>query len=721
MTLGLLRKQPANFSVISHTYGLLGLTYIKINQLHLALININKCLTLRREYLGEKHLTTAEAFWLLGRFYECRLNADSALRYYQLALISGSDEFNNINVAVNPSFSQSKNNDNLIEYLACKASVLKKKFISNPKDTFSIALSLKCYELLDSLVAFSRKAMDTEKSRLSFSVSSHELYEEAIESAYLMYQLTNQKQYIQHAFHFFEKNKYLILLEKLNMAEAVNKAGIPDSIAEMEQNLNSELKFVQDQLADELNKKNADSVKIQSLNTKVFKTIRQIEYLHGILEKEYPNYFRIKYPDTTIHLENLQAYSLKEKMNIVQYFWGEKSIYMISVSGNRVNFIRLSNDRELRDCLTHFISLLHEANVTSAEKFKEYSDISYYLYERIIKPTLIMAKPNGIGVRKITIIPDGLFAKLSFETLTTSVSNSAKIDYKTCHYLVYQYNIQYAYSSNILIGHSNANRTRYINQLLGFGYSGPNPSIDRSAKNSLPGTSDEMKVISKYFRTKLFLGADATEYNFKKDVAGYDIIHLALHGTADEEQETDTKLIFRNDKGSKEDGLLYSNEVYNLHLHAKLVVLSACETGIGKNYKGEGVFSLARAFSYAGCSSVVISLWKVNDQATSDLMGNFYENLSKGAAIGQSLYKAKLEYLNNADEYSAHPAFWASFVAFGDMSPLKSRHSFMPWLIVLLVIICGTGFVYKSKLINILFKRLSKKLKLNAKSESRKE
>jgi len=79
-----------------------------------------------------------------------------------LALISGSDEFNNINVAVNPSFSQSKNNDNLIEYLACKASVLKKKFISNPKDTFSIALSLKCYELLDSLVAFSRKAMDTE-------------------------------------------------------------------------------------------------------------------------------------------------------------------------------------------------------------------------------------------------------------------------------------------------------------------------------------------------------------------------------------------------------------------------------------------------------------------------------------------------------------------------------------------------------------------------------
>jgi CHAT domain-containing protein len=124
-----------------------------------------------------------------------------------------------------------------------------------------------------------------------------------------------------------------------------------------------------------------------------------------------------------------------------------------------------------------------------------------------------------------------------------------------------------------------------------------------------------------------------------------------------------------------------------LKLKAKLVVLSACETGIGKNYKGEGVFSVARAFSYAGCPSVVISLWKVNDQSTSDIMGNFYKFLSQGEGIGYSLYEAKLEFLKNADEYSAHPAYWSSFVAFGDMSPLKSKKDLKIWVIIMFIMI----------------------------------
>jgi CHAT domain-containing protein len=108
------------------------------------------------------------------------------------------------------------------------------------------------------------------------------------------------------------------------------------------------------------------------------------------------------------------------------------------------------------------------------------------------------------------------------------------------------------------------------------------------------------------------------------------------------------------------------------------------------------VFSIARAFSYAGCPSVVISLWKVNDQSTADIMGNFYKYLFQGDEIGQSLYKAKLDFLNNADEYSAHPAFWSSFVAFGDTSPLKSKHDLKIWLIVLFITI-GVFIVWRTK------------------------
>jgi CHAT domain-containing protein len=694
----LLKNQPENYSELSAIYSLLGETYMKLGLSQLALTNANKCLALRRKYLGNKNLLIAEAYDLLGRFYEYKLNLDSALQYYQRALISSVVDFNNLSLKANPIFIQSKTNEPIIGFVTNKASALQKKFIDDPSDTSSIALSMKCYILLDSLVSSSRKSMDTEKSKLTFTVSRHYLYEEAIEDAYLMYQLKKRKQYIQEAFQLFEKNKYLLLLEKLKMAEAANKAGIPDSLAILERNLSAELKFAQDQLSDEQHKINANSSKIQSLNKKVFETVRLIESLHQIFEKEYPNYFQIRYQDRTVCLENVQTYCAKMNMQVLQYFWGKKSVYILGISEDEVNFTKVPNSEELRKNVTGFISLLHEANVISNKKFRDYSDRAIYLYEQIMKPALMTSTLNKNSLKNLTVIPDGPLAKLPFEAFTTSVSSSSKIDYKNLSFLIHQYNIQYAYSSNILLGNSNASHTRYIKKLLGFGYSGQTGSTDRTVRQSLPGTSLEMNTLSKYFKTKLFIGPNASEYNFKKYAAGYDIIHLALHGTANEEQETDTKLVFRKDLDKIDDGLLYSNEIYNLNLEAKLVVLSACETGIGKDYNGEGIFSLARAFSYAGCPSVVISLWKVNDAATSDLMENFYKHLSNEEAIGQSLFEAKQEYLKNADEYNAHPAFWASFVAFGDMSPLKIKHHLiLPWIVGLFVILIGVALVFKIK------------------------
>ncbi len=680
MALDLLKKQPDNFQELSNTYFFLGETYLKINQLPLALLNIKKCLTIRRKSFGEKHWETAYAYYLLGKYHEYKLDFDSALHYYQLAIINNSVSFNDPHITVNPLFSISKKDGNIIGNLSGKASVLRQKFIGNPKDTTSLELALKCYTLIDSLVSFSRKSIETEKSRLTLAEDNHELYENAIECAYQMYQLKKEKQYIEQAFRFFEKNKYLLLLEKLKMAEAANKTGIPDSLIETERKLNVELKLAQDKLADEQNNKHIDNAKILSLNAKVFKIVREIENLGAVFEKSYPNYFKVKYLETNIQLENLQALAQQKAMNIIQYFWGTNSIYVISVSGHDVNFTKFKNTPELRESLNNFIALLHKPDVTSMEKFRAYSEGAHSLYKKVLQPALEPLTHNNKQINDLTIIPDGLLTKLSFEVLTTLDFKTAGIDYKKLPYLIYQFNIQYGYSSSILIENSNTHRSRSINKLLGFGYAG----LSDHSNKALPGTATEMEVIRNYFRSQEFLGQNETKENFIKKVADYDIIHLALHGTADEENETDTKLIFRKEKDS-DNGLLYANEIYGLKLKAKLVVLSACETGIGKNYKGEGVFSVARAFSYAGCPSAVISLWKVNDQSTSDIMGNFYKFLSQGDGIGYSLREAKLEFLKNADEYSAHPAYWSSFVAFGDMSPLKSRKDLKIWLTILFI------------------------------------
>jgi CHAT domain-containing protein len=111
--------------------------------------------------------------------------------------------------------------------------------------------------------------------------------------------------------------------------------------------------------------------------------------------------------------------------------------------------------------------------------------------------------------------------------------------------------------------------------------------------------------------------------------------------------------------------------IYNLTLNADLVVLSACETGIGELKRGEGIVSLARAFAYAGAKSIITTLWSVNDKSTMHIMEEFYRQLHKGQPKDYALWKAKMEYLQKAKSETAHPFFWSAFVPVGDMRAVK--------------------------------------------------
>jgi CHAT domain-containing protein len=127
--------------------------------------------------------------------------------------------------------------------------------------------------------------------------------------------------------------------------------------------------------------------------------------------------------------------------------------------------------------------------------------------------------------------------------------------------------------------------------------------------------------------------------------------------------------------GSSSDpdaALLTAAELYNLNINADLVVLSACETGVGELLRGEGVISLARAFAYAGAKSIVASLWSVNDQSTMQIMENFYVELKAGKPKNIALANAKRNYLTQNPGIQAHPFFWAAFIGLGDMTALKN-------------------------------------------------
>ncbi|HEY9434205.1 MAG TPA: CHAT domain-containing protein, partial [Blastocatellia bacterium] len=168
-------------------------------------------------------------------------------------------------------------------------------------------------------------------------------------------------------------------------------------------------------------------------------------------------------------------------------------------------------------------------------------------------------------------------------------------------------------------------------------------------------------------------GLKATDFNASRDMAmspqmsQYRIVHFATHGLLNSERPELSGLVFSliDQKGKPQDGFLRLHEIYNLQLNADLVVLSACETGLGKEIKGEGLIGLTRGFMYSGAPRVIASLWNVDDFATAELMKLFYQRMLKdGLPAGAALRAAQLE-LSRQKRW-ASPYFWAGFVLHGE-------------------------------------------------------
>jgi CHAT domain-containing protein len=167
------------------------------------------------------------------------------------------------------------------------------------------------------------------------------------------------------------------------------------------------------------------------------------------------------------------------------------------------------------------------------------------------------------------------------------------------------------------------------------------------------------------FRAIDFQASRATVLN--GELGQYRYVHFATHGLLDSERPGLSSLVLSmvDAQGKPQDGFLRANDIYNLKLPAELVVLSACQTGLGKDIKGEGLVGLTRGFMYAGAARVVVSLWSVNDKATADLMAKFYEKMLKqGERPAAALRAAQVEMWRQKQWQS--PYYWAAFTMQGE-------------------------------------------------------
>jgi len=164
----------------------------------------------------------------------------------------------------------------------------------------------------------------------------------------------------------------------------------------------------------------------------------------------------------------------------------------------------------------------------------------------------------------------------------------------------------------------------------------------------------------------VFVGPQATEAVAKEPgrLSTYRFVHFATHGIIDERTLDLSGIMLGGSEASKYDGLLQASEVFTLSLNADLVVLSACQSGLGKLVQGEGLVGLTRPFLYAGARSVLVSLWSVADQSTAKLMQQFYKNLvTLKQEKPEALRQAQLSFMK--DNRFAHPFYWAPFVLIG--------------------------------------------------------
>ncbi len=282
------------------------------------------------------------------------------------------------------------------------------------------------------------------------------------------------------------------------------------------------------------------------------------------------------------------------------------------------------------------------------------------------------------GVSRLVIVPDGALNYLPFEMLVLPADRDDASDalygaFRRTTFLGDRYAVQYLSAASLAVPFPVADPSRAGGRsprtLLAMG-------CPTEMGSALRDTEWELRAIGKLFSDAIVgVGPAATEGRFKTLAPQFRFVHISSHGTVDEEAPLYSSLRLSPDSSGVEDGILHAYEVLSLSLDCDLVALSACETGLGRLYAGEGLLGLTRAFIYAGARQALVGLWRVNDASTAILMERFYANLARGLDPAEALQQAKRALREmvvpgpgGRRMSYAHPFFWAPFVLTGTLS-----------------------------------------------------
>jgi CHAT domain-containing protein len=484
-----------------------------------------------------------------------------------------------------------------------------------------------------------------ENSKIINQIRNRNRTEKCIAIYYSFFRKENKINYLEKAFELQEKTKSAVLEQEIAKNKVISKE--EKLIYEQLQNWKNTILKEQQKL---------DYADISVINEAIKKQNELMLHLKSKQSIQTENAKSFKISDLYSKLES-------DKAVMIEYFFGQKKIYIFTIQNNKIKLEEINFE-----AASKIISFLNY--FSNAEKIT--NDVASFNRDAFSVYKMLKL-PSKSTIKNLIIVPDGILNFLPFETLITKESKTT--NFAKMHYLLNDFAVGY---NNSVTFYLNAIPFKHDKETI----LGVFPVFENSTLE-LAFSKKEMQSIKKNFKGTYLEKQNATFKNFSSNATNFSILHLSTHASSGDVIEPASIRFY-------EQEILYS-ELYHLNINPDLVVLSACETGIGKLYNAEGAMSVARGFQFAGAQNLLFSLWKVNDYTTSVLMANFYKNIKNGKSYFDANHQAKLDFLKSSRIPNAKksPYYWSAFVYYGTLESKESTNFFL-WISI------GVGVVLLS-------------------------
>lgn len=592
-----------------------------------ALFYFSKANSLRNKDNKPDNLNSIETLNILGNIssvYTEKGMYDSASVYFQLALdqikpglreeellSSRYDEFAN---------------QNKIGYLTGLLLDRGEALIKQYEETHNrdvLRNAIRIYKVTDQLLDRIKNEQSDIQSKLFWRTDTRRLYERGIEACF-------DDGNNSDAFYFFEKSRAVLLNEQLNDQRWIGE----DDIIKQNQ-----LKRNIAQLTQTSNNLNKDSEPYLELQNDLLVQKQELTQLIQVIRERDPLYYQSYIDSGMVTIQDVQRTLLNDHQGLIEMFAGDSAIYVFSIQPHRVDFKKLN--KNIFDSLSRqYISVISDP-IWLNKHFPDFIQLSRHLYRQIFENLHLTSG-------RLIMSFDGQY----FPIEGLDISNPGE----TTKYLFNDFAVSYTYSAKYLMNDfiSRPNSDGHI--FLGVA---PIRYPDRMKLNPLIGSDQSLSILQSNFKeSRSMISELATRNEFLNQYSGYKIIQLYTHAT-DSGVNGEPQIYFAD------SALNLSDLTGDAKPVTQLVVLSACETGKGRLYQGEGIFSFNRAFAALGVPSSVVNLWSVDDQSTYRLNELFYFYLAKEFPIDVALQKAKIDFYRTASMQNQLPYYWAASVLVG--------------------------------------------------------